>query len=251
MGLVGRGICYTQGLIFYFAPFSGRPTLMAARITWTLFDLTTPRWPEMPKESLFQFSLRTLLLGAIVVGSATGLFLHRTQSVRIKAQARADAFRAGCIANLVEQLVEKGKQEKQKISFDKQRASLASTTDRQTLLNHLFMVRNSRGIRGFSDPDCDELKAQLNRLILQEGNDHRFVVPMKDIIRDWDCFFEILHPDLASEVSSEHDDLQMEPEETLRLYIRELEKGICDIERIVKKNSSRLIQFREMAHCVE
>ena len=37
--LVGRGICYTQGLVFYLAPFSGRQTLMAARITWTLCAL--------------------------------------------------------------------------------------------------------------------------------------------------------------------------------------------------------------------
>ena len=40
MGLVGRGIGYTQGLMFYLAPSSGRPIRMAARITRTLSGLT-------------------------------------------------------------------------------------------------------------------------------------------------------------------------------------------------------------------
>ena len=35
--MAGRDKCYTQGLIFYLALFSGRHVLMAARITWTLF----------------------------------------------------------------------------------------------------------------------------------------------------------------------------------------------------------------------
>ena len=34
--MAGRDRCYTEGFIFYLAPSSGRPTLMAARITRTL-----------------------------------------------------------------------------------------------------------------------------------------------------------------------------------------------------------------------
>ena len=50
--MVGRGICYTQGLILYIALLFGRQTLMAARITWTLSDL----------EANLSFSIKHLLL---------------------------------------------------------------------------------------------------------------------------------------------------------------------------------------------
>ena len=38
--MAGRDQCYTQGLVFYLAPSSGRLILMAARITRTLSDCT-------------------------------------------------------------------------------------------------------------------------------------------------------------------------------------------------------------------
>ena len=43
----------------------------------------------------------------------------------------------------------------------------------------------------------------------------------------------------------------MEPERILRDRIKDLDKQIAEIERIVKNNAPRLIQFREMSNCVE
>ena len=62
--MVGRGICYTLGSIFYFAPSSGRHTLMAARITRTLSALKineTRASMEEPKLKA-SFNISTLLL---------------------------------------------------------------------------------------------------------------------------------------------------------------------------------------------
>ena len=70
MGSVGRDRCYTEGLIFYLAPSSGRPTLMAARITRTLFRL---------KEDLLmkRFPLSSLLLLTAIIAVSAGWYADR------------------------------------------------------------------------------------------------------------------------------------------------------------------------------
>ena len=60
MRLAGHGICYTQGLILYLAPSSGRPALMAARITRTLSRSILQIDERFMRK--WNFSIRTALL---------------------------------------------------------------------------------------------------------------------------------------------------------------------------------------------
>ena len=205
----------------------------------------------MSKESLSQYSLRTLLIGTMALGSAIGIYFYRAQSLRLEAEATANKRRAACVATLVEQLIEKCEREVREVRADKQRASLALTSGRRAVITCLFLMRNSRGIRDVSDPDCDELKVQLSEIISQEGNAHQFVDSLKETISDWDSFFKIQYPDFPHKLNRQMDELQMEPERILRDRIKDLDKQIAEIERIVKNNAPRLIQFREMSNCVE
>ena len=76
MGLVGRGICHTQGLIFYLAPSSGRHTLMAARITRTLYGF------EMSESNinylLRKNSTRILLCSKLLAVALSFMFAFRS-----------------------------------------------------------------------------------------------------------------------------------------------------------------------------
>ena len=68
MGLVGREICYTEGLILYLAQSSGRQTGFAARITRTLYRLKLDaEYPMKNQHSAGRHSSIRLSLGFLLV----------------------------------------------------------------------------------------------------------------------------------------------------------------------------------------
>ena len=67
--MVGRDKCYTQGLVFYLALFSGRQTLMAARITWTLSRLTNDISIRSEITMLFRMLQRIAIAIGVIISS--------------------------------------------------------------------------------------------------------------------------------------------------------------------------------------
>ena len=79
--MVGRGICYTEGLLLYLAPSSGRLTLMAARITRTLSGLRMRMNGQTSKSSL-QLGINGLLIATVVVAATIAIVLYLRKPIR-------------------------------------------------------------------------------------------------------------------------------------------------------------------------